>query len=114
MKNDIYARHSRTGNVTAEDSHDSLHVTPHYIRLVILNFFNEYLKCQCLMKVFGRKFFSEWIINECVVSISVTVSRYRIRSISFCLDVDLTYVTTLIFKNNIRSCARLDSIVMLF
>ena len=26
-------------------------------------------------------FFSEWIINECVVSVSV--SRYRIRSISF-------------------------------
>ena len=24
MKNDIHARHSRTGNVTAEDSHDSL------------------------------------------------------------------------------------------
>ena len=60
MKHDIHARHSRTGNVTAEDSHDSLLVTPHYIRL------------------------------------------------------DLTYVTTLIFKNNIRSCARLDPIVMLF
>ena len=25
------------------------------------------------MKVFGRKFFSEWIINECVVSVSVSV-----------------------------------------
>ena len=58
------------------------------------------------MKVVGRKFFSEWIINECVVSVSV--SRYHIRSISFCLDLDLTYVTTLIFKNNIQSCARLD------
>ena len=36
--------------------------------------------------------FSEWIITECVVSVSV--SRYRLRSISFCLDLDLTYVTT--------------------
>ena len=62
------------------------------------------------MKVFGRKFFSEWIINGCVVSVSV--SRYRIRSSSFCLDLDLAYVTTLIFKNNIRSCARLDSITV--
>ena len=64
------------------------------------------------MKVFGRNFFSEWIINECVVSVSV--SRYPIRSIFFCVDLDLTYVTTLIFKDNIRSCARLDSLVMLF
>ena len=54
MKNDIHARHSRTGNVTAEDSHDSSHVTPHYIRLVI--YFDVNLKCQCLMKVFGRNF----------------------------------------------------------
>ena len=81
MKNDIHARHSRTGNVTAADSHDSLHVTPHYIRLVILNSFKCNLKCQCLMKVFSRNFFNEWIINECVVSVSV--SRHRIRSISF-------------------------------
>ena len=65
------------------------------------------------MKVFGRNFFSEWIINECIVSVCVTVSRYRIRSISLCLDLDLTYVTTLIFKNNIRPCARLDSITLL-
>ena len=69
MKNDIHARHSRTGNVTAEDSHDSLHVTPH-IGLVILT------------DVF--------------------------------IGLDLTYVATLIFKNNIRSCAQLDSIVILF
>ena len=48
MKNDIHARHSHTactGNVTAEDSHDSLHVTPHYIRLVILNLF------QCIFEM---------------------------------------------------------------
>ena len=45
MKNDIHARHSRTGNVTAEDSHDSLHVTPHYIGLVILNLF------QCIFEM---------------------------------------------------------------
>ena len=47
MKNDIYARHSRTGNVklTAEDSHYSLHVTPHYKRLVIVNLF------QCIFEM---------------------------------------------------------------
>ena len=72
MKNDIHARHSRTtGNVTAKDSHDSLHHTCDTSLYKISNF-NVYLKWQCLMKVFCRKFFSEWMINECVVSVSVS------------------------------------------